>query len=157
MSGAPRAHGRAAYNAVKARCRQLVEALGGFEEAARVTRVGVSTLHDYCNPAKPASYAPADVLLDLESAAGDNLVSRLLAQMALERAGPAGSVPLEAQMLGLASELGDLAREVSEAQADRVVTPAEWRRISRRAESLKQAVHRLTLQAYDGCGGEAGR
>lgn len=58
--------------------RQLIDACGGLEEAARECRVGKSTLSDYQNVSEPATM-PADVMADLEAYCGEPIYSGAIA------------------------------------------------------------------------------
>ncbi|MGQ3671645.1 phage regulatory CII family protein [Xanthobacter sp. TB0136] len=73
-----RRHRHADYLALKGATRRLVEACGGQESAATVTRVAPQTLNKYGHPHEGV-FAPVDVVADLEADAGDLLVTRALA------------------------------------------------------------------------------
>lgn len=58
--------------------RQLIDACGSLDEAARECRVGKSTLSDYQNVAETATM-PADVMADLEAYCGEPIYSSAIA------------------------------------------------------------------------------
>lgn len=70
-----RKFGAAFYHGTKAQFRTLVDANGGFEAAAMVTRVNKTALHAYCDLKAP-QFPPADVISDLEAACGEPIVTR---------------------------------------------------------------------------------
>lgn len=76
-----RPHREADYLALKGATRRLVEACGGVESAAAVTRTGFQVLSKYGLP-KEAVFVPVDVVADLEADAGEPLVTRALAALA---------------------------------------------------------------------------
>ncbi|MCX5495398.1 hypothetical protein OSH11_11830 [Kaistia dalseonensis] len=65
--------------ALKAATRRLVDACGGQESAASITRVSHQTISRYRLADRAEDFIPADVLLDLEADAGDPIVTRQLA------------------------------------------------------------------------------
>jgi hypothetical protein len=66
------------YLAMKDTFHRLVEGLGGPHRAAAFTRVSAQMLSNYGNP-NDDSFAPIDVVADLESEAAEPIVTRLLA------------------------------------------------------------------------------
>lgn len=78
---AARRHPALVYAQIKTWTRLLVEAAGGLEAAATVTRVRPSALQTYYSPQHPEAFAPADVLADLQAFTGDPLVTRYLAKL----------------------------------------------------------------------------
>jgi hypothetical protein len=66
-------------NSLKTHVRRLIALLGGIEAAATVTRVGRSRLAEYADVHAQDRHMPIDILLDLELAAGDPLVTAQLA------------------------------------------------------------------------------
>ncbi|MGQ3674275.1 hypothetical protein ACT6QH_02060 [Xanthobacter sp. TB0139] len=77
---AARRHRRADYLSLKGAMRRLVEACGGQESAASVTRVAPQTLSRYGHPQEHV-FAPVDVVADLEADADAALVTRELAAL----------------------------------------------------------------------------
>lgn len=69
------------YASLKAEFRDLVEAAGGVTRAARITRVNAPRLSNYCSAQDP-SFAPIDVIADLEAEVGEPVVTRILADLA---------------------------------------------------------------------------
>ncbi len=124
-----RKHSAATYNALKTAFKLLVQDLGGLEAAATVTRVQRSQLSDYSNinHAVP-SFAPADIILDLETVAGTPHVTAALA-----RSQGYELVPVEAHtdhelsvlMAHLGRDVSGVFATASEALADSVITEAE--------------------------------
>ena len=68
--------------ALKAAARVLVSRIGGLDAAAAGTRVGRSNLADYGSVNQPERFVPADVIADLEAAAGEPLITAVLARAA---------------------------------------------------------------------------
>lgn len=77
MSGA-RQFDRSSYLKLKAATRRLNKQVGGQEAAASLTRVDVGRLCRY-GLAHDPSFMPVDVVADLESDAGDLIVTKILA------------------------------------------------------------------------------
>lgn len=125
-----------AYQRLKAATRRLVRAAGGVEHA--VTRVGKSTLSDYCNLQSP-SFAPIDVIADLEDQVGEPIVSNALAQIAEEGKIPTRSTECDpvAQGAAVMAQLGRFTDEALKAIADGKVDDAELKRLLRESEQLR--------------------
>jgi len=68
------------YASLKAEFRDLVEAGGGVTRAARITRVNAPRLSNYCS-SQDSSFAPVDVIADLEAEVGEPIVTRILADL----------------------------------------------------------------------------
>ena len=68
------------YMALKAAFRRLTKAVGGQESAASVTRVDYQRIGRYARPTEP-SFAPIDVVADLEADLGNPMITRVLADM----------------------------------------------------------------------------
>ncbi len=68
------------YTSLKQASKRLIKACGGLEAASMVTRVGHSELARYYDPAEKL-FMPIDVAADLETIAGNALVSQSLAHM----------------------------------------------------------------------------
>lgn len=72
-------HKHRTYGTLEEAVSRLIEAVGGFESAQGFTRVQKSQLQNYCDP-DGKLHIPADVVADLESAAGKAHVTEWLAQ-----------------------------------------------------------------------------
>ncbi len=70
------------YLTIKAATRNLAKLCGGVEAAATETRIEKTGVGDYGNINKMGSFAPVDVIADLEMAAGEPVVTRALAKIA---------------------------------------------------------------------------
>ena len=68
------------YLALQAAFRRLVKTCGGLDAAAEITPRKKSQIANYYDRHHPAS-APLDVIADLESEAGEAIVSRVLVQL----------------------------------------------------------------------------
>lgn len=66
--------------ALKTAVRLTLQRLGGLDAAATCCRVGRSNLSDYGSLAHPDRHIPADVILDLETIAGEALITAALAR-----------------------------------------------------------------------------
>lgn len=142
-----RPHREADYLALKGATRRLVEACGGVESAAAVTRTGFQVLSKYGRPQEPV-FAPVDVVADLEADAGDPFVTRALAQLAghvlvpLPRA-EAGQGRWYRHISEIAMDAGAVVQRLGEAIADDgEVTKAECRTLALR-ERVREAIAEL--------------
>lgn len=149
MSAAgPRTHPRAVYLRLKAATRRLVETAGGLMLAAEVTRVGKTKLSDYGNQNLDEIFAAADVIADLEAAAGAPLVTRELARIAghalIALPGASGDEGWIARLGGVSKETGAVIGRLAEALGDDgMVSAAEIRRgdlIGLASEAIEQLV-----------------
>jgi len=77
----PRQHDDITYKAMKAAFRRLIAQNGGYCAAAAITRVGKSQLQEYASVHHMGVFAPIDVVIDLERAAGDPTVSRQMIRL----------------------------------------------------------------------------
>jgi hypothetical protein len=68
------------YRVLKQASKRLIKACGGLEAASMVTRVGHSELARYYDPSERL-FMPIDVAADLESIAGNAVLSQSLANM----------------------------------------------------------------------------
>ena len=119
------------YAALKTAFRVLVARVGGVDAAASVTRVGKSAIADYYNLDKPESFAPADVIADLEAVAREPFVTATLARLSGcrlagggEATAPAGRSLTQA-VAGVIGQIGAVTSAVGQALLDGQVTPDE--------------------------------
>lgn len=77
-----RTHPKSVYLRIKAATRELVETVGGLMFAEKSTRVRRNKLSEYGSPHLAEIFMAADVIADLEMAAGDPIVTRELARIA---------------------------------------------------------------------------
>lgn len=115
---------------------QLVTACGGQERAAAMTRVSSSQIHRYTAPDQHDYQMPIDVVLALEIASGNPLVSRFMAQETghiLISTSPADNSPLAQDIATVGEGLAKFFAEWAAAMADGDVTPKEAARIEKRA------------------------
>jgi hypothetical protein len=110
--------------AMKQAAAELIALVGGVEAASAATRVNAASIRQAIDPDKP-NQLPADVVLDLESAAGRPVVTAALARLAgyrLEPKPPSQMVDLTAVAEpAMAAELTARLGEV--AQAARAASP----------------------------------
>lgn len=132
------------YLTLKAAFRRLVDACGGCESAAAVTRASFQTLSKYGRPQEPV-YAPVDVIADLEADAGDPLVSRVLAGLTghvLVRLpeGVDGAGRWHGHIADVAQGMGEVVRRLGDALADDgEISPREVRDM-RLLEPIRAAI-----------------
>jgi hypothetical protein len=120
-----RPYPEAAYLALKSKFRRLLDLCGGIDGAASSTRIARSQLHN-CGSATTAQFPTIDVVLDLERAAGEPIITAELAaahNMALvpRKAGtaePAQATDILSLNARVASEMGDVLRVTLERAAD---------------------------------------
>ncbi|NMN56886.1 hypothetical protein FHT36_000764 [Xanthobacter sp. SG618] len=142
MNKLARPHREADYLALKGATRRLVEACGGLESAAAVTRTGFQVLSKYGRPAEPV-FAPVDVVADLEADAGVPLVTRALAALCNHVLVPlprpeAGSGRWYRHISEVAQDAGAVVSRLGEALAD----DGEVSRAEVRALDLRDHVRR---------------
>lgn len=147
MSKLARPHREADYLALKGATRRLVEACGGVEAGAAVTRCGFQVLSKYGRPQEPV-FVPVDVVADLEADAGVPLVTRALAQLCghvlvpLPRAEP-GAGRWYRHISEIAGDVGAVVQRLGEAlEDDGAVSHAEARRLKLR-ERVQEAMAEL--------------
>ncbi|GEM_PF-6978470 len=140
-----RMHPQAAYLALKAAARRLVERAGGLEASASITRVNKTTI-GACTQATHEWHLAADVILDLEAEVGDPIVTRQLARHAGYELVPIGeqqaTVVLDPthMVAKLTGSVGDFAKSVVEMDEDGVREAHELKRcIAEVAEVIDRA------------------
>lgn len=89
-----RAYSADVYLMLRSRTKLLIERLGGVEAAADFTRVGKSMLSNY-QTRNGTDFIPVDVMMDLERAAEEPIVSRELVRL-LDAAPAADCNPMAA-------------------------------------------------------------
>ncbi|MEH2508665.1 hypothetical protein V1291_000019 [Nitrobacteraceae bacterium AZCC 1564] len=118
-----------AQYALKAAVRRAVKKAGGPTAASEVTRVDAARLSRYGNPDCP-EFAPIDVCFELDRAAGDEEITRALAdlfdsEIIRRDANTAAPGDLNGSAARIAKASGDLVSASIEAAADGVITPRE--------------------------------
>lgn len=102
MTETARVHAQSVYDGLRTAFRRLVKAVGGVEAGAGMTRVSKTTLATYYDRnSVPQAWAPMDVIIDLEDAAGEPLVTRELARALGYELVPAVDEPQSAGMVDL--------------------------------------------------------
>ncbi len=130
--------------ALKATTRRLVDACGGQESAASITRVAHQSLSRYRLPERAEDFIPIDVLLDLELDAGEPFVTRALAARQgwtitrIEGAVTAGG--LHEAVGQISKEAADVIIVVSRGLADGDFSPAD---VDAAIPEIDEALERL--------------
>ena len=133
-------HSPAVGNALKTAMRLLVQRLGGYASAELSCRATMSMLSDYGNP-DCNRWAPVDVVLDVETVAGQPLVTAALARAQgyeLVPVHPHGEGKLPRSLADIGREVGTLFATAADALADGVVTEAERLDLRRDLEALRR-------------------
>ena len=144
MKGPRRLPGTA-YAALKTSTRRLIESLGGFEAAAGFTRVNHVSLHNYVAPQHADTFAPIDVIADLESVDGDPIVTGHLARLRHHYLLPLDPSCEGNEARAVADVLrgsAELAASYAEAVADPAITDAERSQLLERLGELRRATDR---------------
>tara|TARA_R110002110_G_scaffold64634_3_gene178552 strand:+ start:99 stop:653 length:555 start_codon:yes stop_codon:yes gene_type:complete len=141
MSGAGamrlgRVHSRAAYLRIKAASRELYTLAGGLERAAAGTRVAKTKLQGAgsSSPEHETVFLAADVIADLEAAAGEPVVTRELAHLAGYELYCLPRPDADEKWVGLLGEIsgeaGEIIAKLAEAlRDDGIVTAREVRQL----------------------------
>lgn len=136
-------------NAVRRACQQ---AGGGLRELSGMTRLSAAQLSRFGDLASEQS-APLDVALDLDSLAGEPVITRALAQrLGYDLVASSAIVVTDTMaqhMAGLARECGDVMSRLASALADGTLTPREIQEIERDLADLDAQVQsaRATCRA----------
>lgn len=134
--------------ALKAATRKLVEHCGGQTYAAEQTRVPQSNLSDYGSNQKPERFMPADVILDLERAAGDPILTRELAEqqgfVLVALAVIANGAGVSACTVKLVEAFGPMLAEIKTALEVSVTDADERHRLAGLLKPIAQAVAEMT-------------
>jgi len=148
-----------AQYAFKAAVRRCVQMAGGCNAAAQVTRVDAARLSRYGNLDSP-EFAPIDVCLELDVAAGAPICLRALADVSGFELTPrnvdaATAIDLAHAAGQVAKESGDLVSAAIEAGADGKLSPNEARRLHDEAADLGDKVVRLQNIVRPAMGGRS--
>ena len=134
---------RTELQSIKAAARRLVEAVGGLEACAAACRLGRSQLARCYSPTDP-DMLPADVVAELERAAGEAPMTTVLARLSghtlLPVAGDGSGPALLRQLGDLMARAGEACRVGAEAMADGRLTDEE-------CEQLADRLHEVTTQS----------
>lgn len=130
--------------AFKAAVRRAVKLAGGPNAAQDVVRVDASRLSRYGNADAP-EFAPIDVCLELDKAAGDDVILRAWADLRGFELSPRNidkqlSHDITAAAGAVARESGELVSAAIEAASDGNVTINEARAINEQASDLAEKV-----------------
>jgi hypothetical protein len=141
-----------AQYALKAAVRRAVKMAGGCNAATDTVRVDAPRLSRYGNVQAP-EFAPIDVCVELDRAAGDPVILRAWADLMgldlLPRDQRNTNAVADVTRLagGIALEAGELISTTIKASADRVLTPNEGRAIDEAAADLQEKVVDLRVAA----------
>lgn len=145
MSG--RTHPAHVYLGLKSSFRRMVRHLGGQEAAASLTRADHQRIGRYGRPHETMQ-SPIDVIVDLETEAGEPFVTRRLAEAqgytivrrpAIDRSGD-----LDARDLGgIAKETGEAVAALGQIIAGGAITPQVIQHMNLRRE-IREAIEALT-------------
>lgn len=151
---------REQYLLLKAATRTLIKNCGGLEAAAAVTRVGTSSLSDYCSVEKSDVFIPLDVALDLQIESGTYPITEALAALS------GGSfVPADAQdanpcltiaAADLMGETADAVKSISESMKDGKITKREKQDIVKQGQDVIHAVTGILSLLNETNGGSHG-
>ena len=135
-----RVHAAQTYARLKAATRKLIKQAGGCEHAE--TRVGKSKLADYGNPNSPDSYAPVDVIIDLECEVGPVVTSELakLQGYALVPTSPVSRAGHDCPVMAgadISAALGHYLDEAMRAVEDGTITNGELDRLIERIQAIE--------------------
>jgi hypothetical protein len=115
---------------------QLVDANGGDARAALLAQKSKSQIQRYTDEAEPDSQMPASVVVALEAACNDPIVTRYMALATghvLLSTSPADNSPLSQDLAAVGREMARLFEEVGAAMADGIVEANEAAQIEARA------------------------
>lgn len=118
----------------------LVKACGGLIRAAALTRVRKAQLHRYTDPSEPECHMPADVVVALELASGQPIVTQFLALqsagvfMPLPKVGPEKKTYM-AHLGAIGKDTGQFYAEACEALQDGSLSKKERAKV--KAEAIK--------------------
>ena len=115
--------------AIKGAVKRQVAAIGGLAAAAGFTRVSKSALERYYQPRDPEYHIPLDVAMDLDEAAGNDVILRTWAGLRgiemidRKEIAPSASFPMHLSAFGMG--VGKTFDCLGEALRDGKVTPRE--------------------------------
>lgn len=140
-----RPHPESVYSRLKARTRRLVDMCGGVESAATITRGGFQALSKYGRP-QEGLFCPIDIVADLETDAGDPVITRELAALSGFVLVRVPSTERSPTWLGgiaaVAKEAGEVVGRIGEALADGDVSADDIRTLQLR-EECRHAIEAL--------------
>jgi hypothetical protein len=131
---------------LKAAAAALVNACGGIEPAAKLTRVSASQLQRYTADSEPDYQMPVDVVRALELHCGDPIVTRFLAfenSQLLVPFEPGKSAGLMAHLGAIGRDTGKMYAEACQGLADGTLTAREAEKVMREGYSLVTTVSAL--------------
>lgn len=141
------------YAAIKNAVRRaLRQAGGGLRELAGMTRLSAAQLSRF-GDLNSDQWVPLDVALDLDSLAGEPVITRALAELLGYDLVPSTAVVAQGRLMehlaGLAQESGDVMASISMALADGKLTPNELALIEANLADLDAQVQaaRATVRA----------
>lgn len=141
------------YAAIKNAVRRaLRQAGGGLRELAGLTRLSAAQLSRF-GDLNSDQWVPLDVALDLDSLAGEPVITRALAELLGYDLVPSTAVVAQGRLMehlaGLARESGDVMASISMALADGKLTPNELAQIEANLADLDAQVQaaRATVRA----------
>ncbi|WP_404415474.1 hypothetical protein [Brevundimonas vesicularis] len=118
--------------------RRLIEAVGGLERASRLCRVNATVLSNYQNPNMPGVSMPADVMSDLQVAAGTALYSDAQAAE-VDRPQTMVADPMH-HACGLVKEAADVLGAVQTSLSDGNVSAADFSNCDRELADLEERI-----------------
>jgi hypothetical protein len=128
------------YNAIKTAVKLVVADLGGIDAAASCTRVGRSQIAEYGVPGKD-SFAPADVIMDLERVGGAAHITAALARaqgyMLVPMDMPRERGALASLMAEIGRDVGDLFGTAATALAHDKLSEQERQDLLRELDTLR--------------------
>lgn len=134
---------REQYLLVKAATRTLIKNCGGLESAATMTRVGTSSLSDYCSVEKEDVFIPLDVALDLQIESGTFPLTEALAALSGGSFTPADAQAANPNLTiaaaGMMGETADAIKSISESMKDGKITPREKKDITKQIQDVIHA------------------
>jgi hypothetical protein len=127
--------------ALKTASRALVTMLGGLEAAALVCRYNAPALSEACSLHRTDRSLPLDVVADLERAAGQPVVTRVMARLQRQALVPMlnpGTAEARA-IAALFRQFGAVSETYAAAMEDAVLSPAERQALADGALALSAA------------------
>ena len=138
----------------KAATARLIEAAGGTQAAADITRVGKTQLQRYTDPAEPAYAMPVDVVVALETVVGQPIVTAHLAA----RSGHClwrppedqdGPESIHRHYAEIGRAVAEVMAEYALAIADGVIEPREAERMLATIDPATAALMHVRAQLYE--------
>lgn len=143
------------YQALKAATRQLINAAGGMEAAAAISRGNHQTMSRYgsAHLDNVDRYIPIDVLADLESECGQPVLTAALARMSGHLLVPEPSVVHSGSALGVITaralkETSEVFVALAEGLGDGKICVDDARKISKEIDEALSKLAALRLQVH---------